>query len=162
MFYDEEQMVKDLIQVFKDGLDAEIDCVNTDKNDALVLDYIPLDKYVFETLDSRLLNYKGFFIMYGLVDTPPRDASLNNFIEDVVITIKIATFDSGDKARENTLYKLLRYRQALKRVLMKNPDVFRNYAKPLVSSLRPDAFPYDNRSVILNIGIDVKASVTAN
>lgn len=162
MFYDEELMIKDVEALLKSKLNDEIDCINTEKADALTLDHIPDDKYIFETLDSRILNYKGFFIMYGLVDTPLREANVDNYIEDVMITVKIATFDRGEKTRQNTLYKLLRYRQALKRVIMKNSDVFRNYAKPLVASLRPDAFPYDNKSIILNIGIDLKASVTAN
>ena len=60
------------------------------------------------------------------------------------------------------MYKLLRYRRALKQVIMKNPEIFRGYAKPLMASLKPDAFPYDSRNVILTIGIDIRASVTAN
>ena len=162
MMYDEEQMIRDIEAAFKAGLDAEITAINTEKNDSLVLDLIPSDKYIFETLDSRVMNYKGFFILYGLVDTPIRDASTDNFIEDVVVTFQVATFDKGEKARSNTMYKLLRYRRALKQVIMKNPDMFRNYAKPQMSSLRPDAFPYKNKSIILTIGIDIKASVTAN
>jgi hypothetical protein len=162
MFYDEELMIKDLETTFKAKLNAEIDCINAEKNDALVLDHIPSDKYIFETLDSRILNYKGFFIMYGLIDTPVRDADLNNFIEDVTVTVQVATFDRGEKDRSKTMYKLLRYRRALKQVIMKNPDMFRNYAKPVMASLKPDAFPYDRNNIILTIGIDVKASVTAN
>ncbi len=162
MFYDEELMIKDIETLFKEKLNDEIDCINAEKNDSLTLDHIPTDKYIFETLDSRILNYKGFWIQYGLVDTPPREANVDNFIEDVVITFQIATIDKGESQRSNTLYKLLRYRRALKQVIMKNPDVFRNYAKPLVSSLRPDAFPYSNKKVILTIGLEVTASVTAN
>jgi len=160
--YDEEWMIRDIEATFKEKLDAEITCINTEKNDALVLDLIPSEKYIFETLDSRLLNYKGFFILYGLVDTPIRESNINNFLEDVVVTFQVATFDRGEKERSKTMYKLLRYRRALKQVIMKNPDMFRGYAKPLVSSLKPDVFPYDRNNVILTIGIDIKASVTAN
>jgi len=166
MMYDEELMIRDVETLFKDKLNAEIDCINTEKGassgDALYLDNIPSDKYIFETLDKRLLNYTGFFILYGLVDTPLRDANIDNFIEDVTITFQVATFDKGEKARSNTMYKLLRYRRALKQVIMKNSDVFRNYAKPLMASLKPDAFPYSSKKIILTIGIDIKASVTAN
>lgn len=166
MIYDEEQIILDIETLFKAKLNAQIDAINTEKGavsgDALFLDQIPSEKYIFETLDSRLLNYKGFFILYGLVDTPIREAQTDNYLEEVVITFQVATFDKGEKTRQNTLYKLLRYRRALKQVIMNNPDVFRNYAKPLVGSLRPNAFPYDRNNVILTIGIDIKASVTAN
>lgn len=161
MFYDEEMMIKDIETTFKAKLNAEIDCINAEKNDSLVLEYIPDDKYIFETLDSRILNYKGFFLMYGILDTPIKTPNENNFIEELTTTIQIATFDKGEQVRSNTFYKLLRYRRALKQVIMKNPDIFRGYAKPLMASLKPDAFPYDSKNIILTIGIDVKASVTA-
>lgn len=162
MMYDEEFMIRDLADLFMVKLNDEIDCINTEKNDTLALDHIPSDKYIFETLDSRILNYKGFFILYGLVDTPIREVSADNFLEDVVITFEVATFDRGEKTRSNTMYKLLRYRRAIKQVIIKNPGVFRGYATPLMASLKPNAFPYDNKSVVLTIGVNVKASVTAN
>lgn len=164
--YDEEQMIKDIEALFKSQLNTEIDCINTEKGsvsgDPLFIENIPSEKYIFETLDSRVLNYKGFFVLYGLIDTPIREANTDNFIEDVTVTFQVATFDKGEKTRSNTMYKLLRYRRALKQVIIKNPDVFRNYAKPLTASLKPDAFPYDRKNIILTIGIDIKASVTAN
>jgi len=162
MMYDEEFMIKDIEAVFKAKLNGEIDCINTEKSDALVLDHITSDKYIFETLDKRVLNYKGFFILYGLVDTPIKEVQVGNFLEEVVVTFQVGTFDRGEKDRSKTMYKLLRYRRALKQVIMKNPDMFRGYAKPLMASLKPDAFPYDNKNIILTIGIDIKASVTAN
>ena len=166
MFYDEELMIKDIETTFKANLNAEIDCINTEKgavigND-LFIPHIANEDYIFETLDSRVNNHKGFFIIYGIVDTPIREQSVNNFIEDLTVTFQVGTFDNGEKERSNTLYKLLRYRRALKQVIMKNPDIFRSYAKPLVGSLKPDALPYERNRVILKIGIDIKASVTAN
>jgi len=166
MFYDEELMIRDIETVFKAKLNAEIDCINTEKNvvlgDDLYIPHIAAQDYIFETLDSRVNNHKGFFILYGLVDTPIREVNLGNFIEDLTVTFQVGTFDNGEKERSNTLYKLLRYRRALKQVIMKNSDIFRSYAKPLVASLKPDALPYSNKRVILKIGIDIKASVTAN
>lgn len=164
--YDEESMIGDIETTFKAKLSAEIDCINAEKGavdgDNLFLEYINDDKYIFETLDSRVLNYKGFFILFGLVDTPIREQNLNNLIEDVVITFQVATFDKGDKQRSNLMRKLLRYRRALKQVIFKNPDMFRGYAKPLMASLKPDAFPYGSKNIVLTIGLDIKASVTAN
>ncbi len=161
MLYDEELMVRDLADLFKNKLNAEIDLINAEKNDALTLDHIPSDKYIFETLGEGLLNYKGFFIMYGLSDTPLKEATTGNLLEDAVFTFQVGTFDKGEKERSNTLYKLLRYRRALKSLIIKNPDVFRGYAKPLMASLKPDAFPYDSRAIILTVGINVKASIIA-
>lgn len=166
MMYDEEQLIKDLETTFKAKLNAEITLINTEKGaistDYLFLESIPDDKYIFETLGDNLLNYRGFFLMYGLVDTPIRAPSENNYIEDVIITVQIGTFDKGEKERKNLMYKLLRYRRALKAVIMNNPNLFRGYAKPLMASLKPSAFPYDSKNIVLSIGIDVKASVTAN
>lgn len=165
MFYDEEYMIRDAEKVFKDNLNTEIDAINLEKGalagSDLFLDPIPPDMYIFETLDSRINNFGGFFLMYGLVDTPIREANVESFTEDLTITFQVATFDPGETDRSQTLYKLLRYRRALKQVVMKNSDMFRNYAKPLIGSLKPDAFPYSNKKVILTIGIDIKASVTA-
>jgi len=164
--YDEEMVINDLEVLFKAKLNTEIDLINTEKSsvpgDLLYIENIADDKYIFETLDDSIKNFKGFFIMYGLQETPIRDAQLNNYIEDTTITFQVATFDRGNKARANDMYKLLRYRKALKRVIMKNSDVFHGYAKPLIGSLNPSAFPYDSRNVILTIGIDIKASMTAN
>lgn len=166
MIYDEEQMIRDIETTFKANLNTEIGLINTEKGtisgDPLFIEDIPSDKYVFETLDKRLLNFKGFFIIYGLVDTPIREANTENYIEDTTITFQVATFDKGEKERSNTLYKLLRYRRALKQVIIKNPDIFRSYAKPLVGSLKPDSFPFSSKSIILTIGLDIRASVTAN
>jgi len=160
--YDEEYMIKDAATLFKTKLNTEIALINAEKADSLVLDEISSDKYIFETLDERALNIKGFFIIYGFLDTPLREANINNVIEDVTMYFHVCTFDNGEVDRSKTLYKLLRYRRALKQVIMKNTDVFRNYAKPLVAGLKPDALPYSKNFVILHIGIDIKASVTAN
>lgn len=166
MQYDEELMIKDLETLFKAELNTEIGKINTEKGsvsgDPLFMDDINPDKYIFETLDKRLLNYTGFFLMYGLVDTPISEGDTNNFIENVVVTFQIGTFDKGEKDRSNTMYKLLRYRRALKQVILKSPDVFRSYAKPVVSSLKPDALPYSSKKIILKIGIDIAASATAD
>lgn len=162
MLYDEEMMIKDVAALFKANLNAEIDLINTEKNDLLVLEHIANDKYIFETLGESLLNFKGFFVLYGLMDTPLKDASTGNVIEDIVISFQIATFDNGEKERSNTLYKLLRYRRALRSIILKNPDVFRGYAKASMASLKPNAFPFDARAIVLTVGIDIKASVTAH
>lgn len=164
--YDEEQMIRDIETLYKAELNNEIDLINTEKGEVpgntLFLEQIASDKYIFETLDSRVNNFKGFFILYGLVDTPVAEAQFNNFVDGVTVTFQVATFDKGEKERSNTMYKLLRYRRALKQVIMNSTDLFRGYAIPLVASLKPDAFPYSNKKVILTIGLDIKASVTAN
>jgi len=166
MLYDEELMIKDLETLYKAQLNPIIDAINTEKGavsgDALFIENIASENYIFETLDSRVNNISGFFIMYGIVDTPLREANTDNFIEDLTMTLRVAVFDRGEEQRQNTLYQLLRYRRALKQVIVNNPDVFRGFAKPLVASLKPDVLPYINKRAIINIGIDIKASVTAN
>lgn len=161
MIYDEELMLKDLENLCKTGLNAEIDIINAEKADALVLTHIPSDKYVFEAIGKGMLNYTGFFVMYGLVDNPLAESNSSNVIENCMMTLQIGTFDKGEAERSNLFYKLLRYRRALRSLILKNPDVFRGYAKASMVSLKPNAFPYDDRNVILTIGVDVKASVTA-
>lgn len=165
--YDEEQMIRDIAKVFQDNLNTEIDRVNTSKGavegvDKLYIPNIPITDYIFETLDDTTLNFNKFFVMYGLIDTPTSGANINNFIEDVVVTFQVATWDGGEETRSDTLYQLLRYRRALKAVIMKNPDMFRGYAKPLVKALKPSVLPYSHKDIIIKIGLDITASVTAN
>lgn len=166
MIYDEENAIEDLLSLFQTKLNNEIVLINTEKNavlgDPRFIASLPSDKYIFETLDSGILNYSGFFVRYGFVDTPPSQVSEVNFIEDTTMYFEVCTFDNGEKTRANTFYKLLRYRKAMRETLRKNPDVFRSYAKPLIASLKPTAFPYSNKSIILSIGLDIRASMTAN
>ncbi len=160
--YDDEQVIRDIETLMKAQLNTEIACINTQKNDALILATIPSDHYVFETLDSRVNNFKNFFILYGLVNNEAVTAQADNFVEPVTVTVQAATFDCGEKTRSNTIYKLLRYRNAIKNVLLKNTDVFQGYSIPLIKGLKPEGLPFDNKRVILTCGIDVTASITAN
>ena len=165
MIYDEEQMIRDIETLFKAKLNAEIDCINTEKGavsgDVLFLEQIPDTSYIFETIDKKLLNFKGFFVLYGLIDYPVEGANIESYIEGTTVTFQVGTFDKGDLERSNILYKLLRYRRAISQVIMKNPDVFRGYAKPLVTRLKPDSLPFDRNYVILKSGVDIKASNTS-
>ena len=165
-FYDEELMVRDLETLFKAKLNTEIGLINTEKGavsgNALFMEDINSNKYIFESLHKSALNFKGFFILFGLVDTPIKEQNIESFLEDVVVQFEVATFDNGEKERSSTMYKLLRYRRALKQVIIKNPEVFRGYAKPLLASLKPSAFPYDSKNIVLLSGITVKALVTAS
>lgn len=162
MIYDEECIVKDIETLFKTKLNAEILIINAEKNDDIVLETIPADKYVYETLDESLLNFKGFFVLYGMADPGTlKEVSSATILEDVMITVQIATFDGGEKYREKLLRKLIRYRRALRATIINNPDVFRGYAKPLMTSLKPNAFML-GKSVVLSVGIDIKASVSGN
>jgi len=160
--YDAESVIRDLEELYKAKLNGEITLVNADKADTIVLDAISADRYLFTTLDSRILNFQGFWFMYGIMPAAPAQVSEESFKENIMVTLQIATFDPGDKDRANTLYKLFRYQRAVKQVILKNSDVFRGYSKPLVQSLEPAAFPYDNRAVILSIGINVMASITSS
>ena len=164
MIYDEESVIADLVGLLQSDLNAEINLINTEKGavsgDPLFLSEIPNDKYIFESLNKTILNYKGFFIMYGLKENPPREQQEVNMIEDVTVTVEISTFDSGTKNMNNLFTKLLRYRRALKSLVMKNPEMFRSYAKPFVQSLKPAAFPYSKNVVILSIGLDIRASIS--
>lgn len=166
MIYDEESMIKDLVSTLQAELNNEITKINIEKNassgDELFLEPIQNDEYIFEVLDDSVNNYKGFFLMYGLIDMPLRETSEDNAIEEVVLAVRIGTFDNGEKGRKNILYKLLRYRKALKQLFKNNPDMFQNYAKPIVASLKPDAFNFGNKRIIIQAGVNVKASITAN
>lgn len=160
MKYDEELAVKDAIDLVKQKLSAKIAQINAEKNDDIVLATIPEAQYIFEMLTDEILNYKGYMVIYGIQDTPVREQSDGNTIEDIVVSVQIGTFDNGEKDRSKTMYKLLRYRRALKEIFLENSDVFRGYAKSKVKSLKPDAFPINNKYVLITIGVDVVASMT--
>jgi hypothetical protein len=164
--YDEEYMVQDLKDIFTANLNDEIACINTEKGanpgDDFYIESINSDKFLPTTMGiKQLLNYTGFWVSYGISDTPIKAQQTSNYIEDLTVTFEVATFDNGIKDPEILFIKFLRYRKALKNVIMKNPDVFRGYGQPLVGSLKPAAFPYSSKKVILSIGIDIKASITA-
>jgi hypothetical protein len=165
MLYDEEMMLEDLVTTLKENLAAEITAINAEKGatagQALFLENIPDEKFIFETLSDSMLNWKGFFLMYGLVDTGSvQEAGTGNVIENTSFTVQIATFDKGDKERTNLLKKLLRYRRCIRSLILKNPDMFRGYAKASLASLKPSAFAFNN-VMVLTCGADLKASLTA-
>lgn len=160
--YDAETVLKNVEALLKAELDTQIGCINTIKSDAIVLDTIPADHYLFETLDSRVNNFKKPFIMYGLTENESKGAQLGNYVETVTVTVEVAFFDCGIKNRSTDVYKLLRYREALKRTVLKNPDIFRGYGTPLIKSLNPASFPFDNKRVILSCGLNVTVSITGD
>lgn len=163
--YDEEYMIEDLVACMKANLNTEIAAINTEKGavsgDSRYLDTIPNDSYIFAAIDEQTINYKGFFVIYDLIDTPITAVQTQNSIESVIISFEVATFDENNVDRNETLFKLLRYRRAVKNVIMKNPEVFRGYAKALMTSLKPNVLPYAEGVNILKAGIDVTASVTS-
>lgn len=159
--YDTESIVKDVEALMKLKLNDEITKINNEKNDDLVLDTINNDKYFFETIDDKLLNYKGFFVLYALIETPTSTPNIENFINGVTVTFQVGTWDKGELQRTGILYKLLRYQRAIYQVLACNSDVFRGYAKPLVKRLKPDSLNYGTKRIILKSGVDITASVTA-
>lgn len=164
--YDEEYVIEDLVQCMKDNLNTEIDNINAEKNavsgDKRFIPNIPLDSYIFSALDKTTLNYKNFFIVYDLIDTPIINSQTGNAIETVLISFEVATFDENNKDRFNTLFKLLRYRRALKAVIKNNPDVFRGYAKALMTGLKPNVLPLAPNATIIKAGLDITALMTSN
>ncbi len=164
-FYDEEYMIEDFVACMKANLNAEIDLINADKGaiddtNLRWLPQIPNDSYVFAALDESTINFKSFFILYDLVDTPVTAIQTENAIEPIILSFEVATFDELNKDRYNTLFKLLRYRRAVKNVIMKNPEMFRGYAKALMTSLKPNVLPYSKTATILKAGVEITASVT--
>ncbi len=163
VIYDEENVLKDLLACFQANFTQAITCVNTVKNDSITLEDIPLDMWSMVSLDSSVLNYRGFFIMYGFVDNKISEVQEDNWLEPVATRFEVCTFDNGERDRSETLYKLIRYRRALKDVLIKNPDVLRGYSKPLARSLEPTAFPYPGtQDFIISVGLDIQAMITAS
>lgn len=162
--YDTEQVIEDIVSTFQSKLDNEITNINTRKNavsgDARFLESIASSKYVFETVSKQVLNFKDGFILYGLVDVPMNQEQLGNGVETTVVTFQVALFDKGEKGRTDLLYKLLRYRSALKEVVKNSPDMFRGFATPLITGLKPSAFEYE-KQIIFTCGIDISASVTS-
>jgi len=160
MMYDTETVVAKLEELYKAKLNDVITCINTKKNDSIVMDTIADDLYSFETLSEDMLNYSGAFIMFGLVNTPPKEMQAGNFIKEVKTTFRIAFADQGNADRRDEFTKLLRYQLALETVILKNLDVLQGYSYPMVTSLLPEAMEF-NGKIFLNIGINISASITA-
>lgn len=166
MMYDEEYVVADIEATFKANLNGEITKINTEKGanvgDELYMDTLTDDDYIYEVIPESVLNHTGFFVLFGLVDTEPTEQNSNNFLDNTTVTFQIGAFDLGDEQRRILLTKLLRYRRAIKQVIMNNPDMFRGYATPVVASLKPDSLQLTSKRTILKIGVDITASITAN
>lgn len=164
--YDEEYALDDFVRVMKEKLNDEIQKINNRKNvlpgSLLYLDPIPTENYIFESLDSRTNNFTNFFVVFGFIDTPLREANESNFIIDLAFTFQVATFDKGEKEREILLRKLIRYRRAIISTVLKNPDIFRGYAKPILQSLRPISYPISAKKVMLTAGVNNISSITGN
>jgi len=159
-FYDAERVVKDTLEIYQTKLNTIIDCINTEKNDSVILENIENDKYVFGVITENMLNFDSPFIMYGMEPTTPKEAQANNFVKEVRVSFRVFMPDCGNAERDNEFYKLLRYQRALETVIVKNCDVYRGYGKPKVTSLTPDAFEY-NSKVFLHIGVEISVSITA-
>lgn len=163
VIYDEENVLKDLLACFQANFASAIACVNTVKNDSLTLEDIPTDQWLMVSLDSSTLNYGDFFVMYGFVDNKITEVQEDNWLEPVAVRFEVCTFDNGERDRSETLYKLIRYRRALKSILAKNPDVLQGYSKPLAKSLEPTAFPFPNtQDFVISVGLDIQAMITAS
>ncbi len=163
MIYDEESLLEDVKNLLDTKLTEQFVKINREKNavsgNYLYLDPIPQDAIIFEILDKRVLNFAGYFIYYGLSPATIREESRAGFIEDWSIYINFAVFDSGELFRNNIFLKLIRYRRGLIQAILDDPGLFRSFAKPLIKNLRPDSFPYSKNRIIINLGIELSASI---
>lgn len=160
--YDEEMVIRDLLALFKASLNTEIAGVNTEKNDSMVLAVIPSDAYTYEGMKmNAILNYEGFFVMYSLVDTPVEDTIEGNAVESCIVSFEVGTIVTAELVPEDVIYRLLRYRKAIKNLVMKNLDVFQGYSSLKMASLKPNALPLDGNLAIIKAGVDITASLTA-
>ena len=160
MRYDAEMAIFDVLDLYKDKLNAAITAINSEKNDGLVLDAIPNDTYVFDNFPSQVVNYE-VALVWGLSSGESvKSSQENNFIEPINITLEICVADDGGEDRLNQLKKLLRYSRALQAVIMENYDVLRGYGRPVIRSLEPNGFSLSNK-LFLCAGIQITASITA-
>lgn len=68
--YDLETLLADVETMLKDstnGLNAKITAINTEKNDSITLAQVNSSAYLFQSYDSKVLNYDPF-IFYGVDD----------------------------------------------------------------------------------------------
>ena len=160
--YDEENFLEDALNLFQTHLPTFINNINNRKNDSITLASIANELYKFNSLDSSVWNYRGFFILYGFGENVPTELQEDNFLEPVTISFEVATFDNGEQDRRETVNRLIRYRRALKECILKNFDSFRGFTKPKVVSLEPAAFVFPNSNdTVLAAGIEIRAILSA-
>ena len=166
MIYDEENAIEDLVTTMKENINVAIQKINTEKNsvagDVRFIEELNLDKFYFATLSEETLNYKKFFAIYDIESMPTSNQQLGNFSETINLFFEVGCFDEYNKDRNNTLFKLLRYRKAIRRVIQENPAMFRGYGKPLVTSLSPSVYPVSKSLTVIRAGVTVSLTLTDN
>ena len=157
--YDTEQLVRDLVTLYKSKLGAEITAINTEKND-FTIPNINANAWYFQNMNNEAFSYKRF-IVYGLDQTPSAVQSQeNNVIDNIEIFIEVVIPDSGEITEESIVYQLLRYSRALRQVGFKNFVSFQSEVKLTVSALTPTSFSFEG-NMFRAAGISITAAKTA-
>lgn len=111
---DEEVALYNVQQMFVDNLNAKIDAINTEKNDATILEHIDTSNgYAMLTLDEKLMNVDPFLaILIDDIRTVSIGAASESAIDLLCVVIKE---DMGEDPQISK--KMLRYMRACKEVV---------------------------------------------
>lgn len=155
--YDIEQLVRNVVTVFKAGLNTEIAAVNSDKGD-FAIDTINDNAWYIAGVPSSF-DYKQF-VFLGVSDIQTTSVNVAEG-DTVTIQIEVIVPDSGNSNTEAILYRLLRYQRALRRVAQKNFDkLSKGHLKIEVTGLVPASDTLFKKTVYAS-GIAIKASFSS-
>lgn len=160
--YNEESLIISLEELFMTNYNNYITEINNEKSltasDPLFLSEIPATKYVFESISPVNKTLIDFFIVYGLMENDVSDPEQYP-IRLSVVSFQVAFFDSGIANRRNIFFKLIRYREAMMKLINDNKNVFQGYSNVTIDKLLPKSFAYDKDTDIITSGVNIGAKL---
>jgi hypothetical protein len=160
--YDAEMFLVDVRNIFRANLNDRIDLINTEKQtitsgteDDFAIDKIS-DKAWYLSHVPKVMNYEQF-VCWGLDDVTIEQAQPDGAKQKITVFVEVVIPDKGEKYRESTIYKLLRYSRALQDIALKNFDKIQGYGSIQVESLSPTLVSIDGK-MLRTSGINVSAS----
>jgi hypothetical protein len=158
MTYDVESLLRDVKTVLSTNLNTKINALNAEKNDSITLKTIPAGAYFLQELSQVPINYNPY-VLYGEQDNQPAsEGTYGATMENVTVSIGLILEDEGEDAGETPVYKMLRYRRALKEVIEENFQILSGGNKLVVQCGSLIAFEQSGARY-RGIGINVTTSI---
>lgn len=154
---DEENFLDDIVAIVKNNLSAKIAEINTLKNDSIILDDIPSERFI-ETLNEDALNWP-VFVYYGIdsIDTNGIGPSTSR---QVTVFFDLLFMDDqsgfGNLARRS----VQRYTRALREIIEKNYKKIKYASISKVNSVSPiDLKTLEDSNFYKVAGVEVQATI---
>jgi len=155
--YDEERFLEDVSALLIAGLPAKIIEINDDKDDGIVLENIPADRFI-ENLDDSILNFEKFVFqgISGISAIGMRGATAL----DVELFFDIIFVDDQGANSKTVRKKIQRYTRAMREIINKDFRKLECVSDLTVGSMSPTNLSNPEGNVFYKVaGIQVKGTI---